>query len=253
MGAGASVAVSTFKVSLDIGSDCGNDELLLRLRGKKTKFALNIEKESLGFETFDKSGALHFPYQAIRSWTTADNYFEIHLGSIDEPLPNETVQKIRVLTNEASDIASTLLKRIHGLMSEMEAKALKKSSFEAICALIVIKEDQNEEDESQTVSLKPDWKTIADNYLHSCEGSFTSSQAIELMGLSAFDRIETAAYLRNRMLNPESFVIVVNALDPADKENLAHLLSVPVKELVGNTGADSATTLTCPSEPSNLR
>ncbi len=60
---------------------------------------------------------------------------------------------------------------------------------------------------------------------------FTAHQAANLVRmvqeLSPFDAMELAILLYSKLLNPESFQLVINAFeDPSDRDNLCHRLGI---------------------------
>lgn len=185
-----------------------------------------ISKESVDFlDPLTKSPIVQFPFQIIVCWGSSRDLFQFNIFKKDLSSENEQKGKgnpILLSTNEGKKIEDAMMKAVKRLMSDMEVKAMSKFEFDMLLSSI------HEEDGS----LVDDWMRIVDQFTSSRR--LIGKQAMELVSAvdsqSPFDKMELICLVFDRVMNKESFQLVINSLeDIVERENIIKRLQADKK------------------------
>ena len=177
---------------------------------------LKISRESLDILSSDTSiPLLQFPYQNILCWGSSSSIFQFTVV-----INNNNNLKVIMRTQYGKQIEDTTMSTVLTLMTLMDKEAITKEQFQSLLLLIYDKDND----------------ILIDTWMHSIETcsitrSFLAKQAMELMILisphAPFEKFDLACLLYNRILNKDSFQLVINTFDNIiDRENLIHRLNL---------------------------
>jgi hypothetical protein len=131
-------------------------------------------------------------------------------------------------TQFGKQIEDTTMSTVLDLMSAMEKEAISKDQFQSLLTLIYDKDND----------------TLTDTWMHAIETCsitrlFLAKQAMELMILisphAPFEKFDLACLLYERILNKDSFHLVINTFDNIiDRENLIHRLNLNKNKFKSN-------------------
>jgi hypothetical protein len=185
---------------------------------------LKISRESLDILSSETSiPLLQFPYQNILCWGSSSSIFQFTVV-----INNNNNLKVIMRTQYGKQIEDTTMSTVLTLMTLMEKEAITKEQFQSLLLLIYDKDND----------------ILIDTWMHSIETcsitrSFLAKQAMELMILisphAPFEKFDLACLLYNRILNKDSFQLVINTFDNIiDRENLIHRLNLNKNKFKSN-------------------
>ena len=185
---------------------------------------LKISRESLDILSSDTSiPLLQFPYQNILCWGSSSSIFQFTVV-----INNNNNLKVIMKTQYGKQIEDTTMSTVLTLMTLMDKEAITKEQFQSLLLLIYDKDND----------------ILIDTWMHSIETcsitrSFLAKQAMELMILisphAPFEKFDLACLLYNRILNKDSFQLVINTFDNIiDRENLIHRLNLNKNKFKSN-------------------
>jgi len=207
--------VSTQMVPI-ISSSPTSSSSSLSLSLLPSNIILKVSRESLDILSSDTSiPLLQFPYQNILCWGSSSSIFQFTVV-----INNNNNLKIIMKTQYGKQIEDTTMSTVLNLMTLMDKEAITKEQFQSLLLLIYDKDND----------------ILQDTWMHSIETcsitrSFLAKQAMELMILisphAPFEKFDLACLLYNRILNKDSFQLVINTFDDIiDRENLIHRLNL---------------------------
>lgn len=235
-------------------------------------FWLRISLESLDFVHCDSLAPLvQFPFQNILCWGSNSKIFQFSVFDVDNCLVGKAPDTIPIylFTSEGKDIEKHLMQTVRGLMADMEAvHTVTKDEFRTLRNLLFNMDSTGNRQPSDGDSaadpsptpptptsstsnpaidsaqaapeLREDWLQVVDQF--SLDRKLLAKQAMELMlligPLQPFDKFDLAVLLSGRILNTESFQLVINTFeDAAERENLILRLGLDRKDFRGKTSA----------------
>ena len=189
-----------------------------------TNVLLKISRESLDILSSEQSiPLLQFPYQNILCWGSSSTVFQFTVV-----VSNNNNIKVVMKTQYGKQIEDTTMSTVLDLMSAMEKEAISKDQFHSLLTFIYDKDND----------------TLIDTWMHSIETCsmtrlFLAKQAMELMILisphAPFEKFDLACLLYERILNKDSFQLVINTFDNIiDRENLIHRLNLNKNKFKSN-------------------
>jgi len=229
------------------------------------RFKLRLGHESLDFLDENNAPLVQFPYQVIISWGHTATAFRFTIpsrGEANVANPKAMVSVcVGTLHGVAPVIDKMIMKTVLKLMDDMknmstvtkeELQMIKRAllvprpvprplsrpaspdagnypATPQIATKILSANDDNEFADMSNAELLDDWFTTVTQFCVS--RNFLAKQAMELVQfigpLAPFERMDLAEMLYSRVLNKESFQLVVNAFeDRGERENLAHRLKL---------------------------
>ena len=243
-------AVRTFVVSLHAW---GKNAVQLPAR-----FTLRISLESLDFVEIETGRPLvQFPFQNILCWGSSSKVFQFSVFDVENCLNGKGSETIPIYlrTTEGRLIEKWIMENVRRLMADMaKPHAVTKAEFRGLKNLLFQITTEQEEvagsraaeapqsfsqnaepaqedapDNSVPVlpadaSLREDWLQVIDQF--SCNGrKFLTKQGMELMlligPLMPFEKFDLALLLYDRIINSESYQLIINTFeDEAERENL---------------------------------
>lgn len=243
---GDMAAVRTFVVSLQAW---GKDAIRL-----PDRFTLRISLESLDFvETETGKPLVQFPFQNILCWGSSSKVFQFSVFDVENCLNGKGSETIPIYlrTTEGRLIEKWIMENVRKLMADMsKSHAVTKAEFRGLKNLLFQITEQEEEAAPKAeatstsppdrgpyekaegsgkmlpagASLREDWLQVIDQF--SCNGrKFLTKQGMELMlligPLMPFEKFDLALLLYDRIINSESYQLIINTFeDEAERENL---------------------------------
>jgi hypothetical protein len=190
-------------------------------------FKLKISYESLDFIRIDDCAPIiQFPFQNIICWgSTVQNFqFKVfHLGKKSDDIEEkDNGYLINLRTLEGKRIEDSTMETVQKLMVDINQRAISRQEFNIL--LDSIFEGEGEE------HLKDDWMSIIDQFTATGR-LFLAKQGMELLikigPLAPFEKFDLACLLYNRIINKNSFQLLVNTFDDEhERENLIHRLQL---------------------------
>jgi len=189
-------------------------------------FSLRINYESLDFVDQHGKPIMQFPFQNILSWGSSSSIFKFNLLDFDK---GKKEFAIVLLTSQGREIEVKTMATVRRLMVDMESKTISNDEYLHLISNIF---DPNH------LELEEGWLATISQF--SIGRAFLAKQCMDLMlmigPIAPFDKTDLACLLFTRILNKESFQLVVNTFDNReDKENLLHFLG----NKKGSKGTDS--------------
>lgn len=198
------------------------------------EFFIRLSYESLDLlHTNTLLPIIQFPYQSIICWGSSAKIFQFNAfpTTLNSNKLKETI-KIIVNTTVGKDIDVMTMSKIRALMSDMESRAVSKDEFITLKRLIMLNQYE----------LVEDWYKIVDQF-SSTGRMFLAKQGMELMQIVAplapFEKHDLALLLYNRILNKESYQLIINVFpDKVDRDNLIHRLCLKPSEQIYTSDCD---------------
>jgi hypothetical protein len=226
-------------------------------------FQLRISLESLDFVTADaaKTPWVQFPFQNILCWGSSSKVFQFSIFDVENCMVGKSPDTIPIYlrTNEGKEIEKWIMENVRRLMADMEKPhAVTKEEYRGLKSLLFQIErssssnDAEEEHEDgsdpppspdaealRDACLRDDWFHVIDQF--STGRLFLAKQGMELMLIigphQPFEKFDLALLLYDRILNPESFQLIINTFeDEAERENLILRLAQDKKDKEARRG-----------------
>ena len=194
-------------------------------------FKLQISYESLDFVTQNDSvPIIQFPFQNIICWGSSNQNFQFKVFNTEKSGDGQKENGIliSVRTIEGKKIEDATMEMVQKLMVDMNQRAISKREFSILLDSIF-------EGEGNT-NLREDWMMIIDQFTSSGR-FFLAKQGMELLvkigPLVPFEKFDLACLLYDRIINKNSFQLLVNTFEDAyDRENLVHRLQLNKSNIV---------------------
>lgn len=190
-------------------------------------FKLKISIESLDFvNKDDDTPIIQFPFQTVICWGSSSQQFQFKIFNFEESSLADSSSAdnsllISLKTSEGKYIEDTILNTVQNLMKDMDSKiSISKQEFNTLVKCLF-------DDDGQ---LKEDFLALIDQF--TCTGRhFLAKQGMELLTLikshAPFEKFDLACLLYNRIVNKESYQLLVNCFDDEqERENLIHRLKL---------------------------
>lgn len=187
-------------------------------------FKLRISYESLDFvKEEDLSPIVQFPYQNIICWGSSHHNFQFKIFNFEENAAAEQKENgilISLKTNQGRTIEDWTMATVQKLMVDIKQRAISKPEFGALLDNIF---DQNQD-------LKENWMQIIEQFTSSGR-LFLAKQGMELLlrigKIAPFDKFELACFLYDRIINKDSYQLLINTFEDAqERDNLIHRLKL---------------------------
>jgi hypothetical protein len=196
-------------------------------------FKLQISYESLDFVTQNSSvPIIQFPFQNIICWGSSTQTFQFKVFNTERSgdSQRENGILISVRTSEGKKIEDATMEMVQKLMVDMNQRAISKREFAILLDSIF------EGDGNTQLELREDWMMIIDQFTSSGR-CFLAKQGMELLikigPLVPFEKFDLACLLYDRIINKNSFQLLVNTFEDAhDRENLVHRLQLNKANIV---------------------
>ena len=196
-------------------------------------FKLQISYESLDFVTQNVSvPIIQFPFQNIICWGSSTQTFQFKVFNTERSgdSQKENGILISVRTSEGKKIEDATMEMVQKLMVDMNQRAISKREFAILLDSIF------EGDGNTQLELREDWMMIIDQFTSSGR-CFLAKQGMELLikvgPLVPFEKFDLACLLYDRIINKNSFQLLVNTFENAhDRENLVHRLQLNKANIV---------------------
>jgi hypothetical protein len=187
-------------------------------------FKLRISYESLDFVTLaEETPIIQFPFQNIICWGSSYQNFQFKLFDLEkvEQEKRDSGILISLKTTQGKIIEDTTMSTVQKLMVDINQRAISKQEFTALINALY--------DEGGEV-LKENWLQIVDQFTTGGR-LFLAKQGMELLmrigSLAPFEKFDLACLLYERIINQNSFQLLVNTFeDPQERENLIHRLKL---------------------------
>lgn len=181
---------------------------------------LRVDGESLTILNAENNMPLrHFAYYTILSWGSSPETFQWKVFNRPDLPPgserNRNTKTFGIHTKKGLELEKVVLKYVKILMADMAKRGISDDTFKGILGQI---------------SMDQRAAAIRDVPSHN---AFTIHQCVSLMRLvekiCPFEKLDVAILLYDRMLNRDSFQLVVNCFDTIqDRENLCYRLKIPI-------------------------
>lgn len=184
-----------------------------------SSFILRISYESLDFlQQSNGRPLVQFPFQNILSWGSSSTLFKFNLLDFDSQGTRKTDVVIILSTTEGRDIEDKTMSTVRKLMADMKSKTVTDSEYLQLLSLIL---------DEQRLHLHEGWLQVIAQF--SVGRTFLAKQCVDLMliigPIAPFEKTDLAFLLYTRLLNKDSFQMVVNVFDSKEeRENLLHSL-----------------------------
>ena len=193
-------------------------------------FKLKVSYESLDFIRIeDETPLIQFPFQNIICWGSSRQNFQFKVFDFQnlDAEKKESGILISLKTTQGRLIEDATMSTVQKLMLDINQRAISKEEFIALQWSIF---NANSE-------LREDWKSVIDQFT-SGGRLFLAKQGMELLikigTLAPFEKFDLACLLYERIINKDSFQLLVNTFpDEQERENLIHRLKLN-KEMVTN-------------------
>eukprot|EP01038_Epipyxis_sp_PR26KG_P011750 gene11750-15722_t len=210
-------------------------------------FKLKVSYESLDFvRVEDESPIIQFPFQNIICWGSSQQNFQFKifdfekLNSVTSPMTTrnskdntETEEEsatdpkidngilISLKTNQGRLIEDTTMSTVQKLMKDINQRAISKAEFHLLIENLF---------ESDKQTLKENWFEIIQQFTAG-ERCLLAKQGMDLLvrigSLAPFEKFDLACFLYDKIINKDSFQLLVNTFDDViEKENLIHRLKL---------------------------
>ena len=226
-------------------------------------FQLRISLESLDFVTADaaKTPLIQFPFQNILCWGSSSKVFQFSIFDVENCIVGKSPDTIPIYlrTNEGKEIEKWIMENVRRLMADMEKPhAVTKEEFRGLKSLLFqIERSSNNDDVEEEqgagsdappspgvealrdACLRDDWLHVIDQF--STGRLFLAKQGMELMLIigphQPFEKYDLALLLYDRILNLESFQLIINTFeDEAERQNLIMRLAQDKKDKEARRG-----------------
>lgn len=228
------------------------------------KFLLRLSFESLDLvNSTNNIPIVQFPFQNILSWGSSNKVFQFTIFDVDNCVHGKAPETIHIYisTSEGKTIEKWIMENVRKLMRDMEEPhAVTKDEFKSLKNLL-FQVDETDENAQTSISteavntpqaapddfeapangqLRDDWLQTIDQF--SINGrKFLAKQGMELMVLIAplqpFEKFDLALLLYDRIINPDSFQLIINTFDDvAERENVIFRLGLEKKSKDAKSG-----------------
>ncbi|KAJ1419587.1 hypothetical protein B484DRAFT_135405 [Ochromonadaceae sp. CCMP2298] len=193
-------------------------------------FKIRVSYESLDFlRSEDDTPLIQFPFQNIICWGSSRQNFQFKVFDFENADADnkETGILISLKTTQGRHIEEVTMGTVQKLMLDINARAISKPEFQALQSTIF---DENQQ-------LREDWLQTIDQFTTGGR-LFLAKQGMELLikigVLAPFEKFDLACLLYERIINKDSFQLLVNTFqDEQERDNLIHRLKLD-KEVVKN-------------------
>mmetsp|Transcript_13453 Transcript_13453/g.22524 ORF Transcript_13453/g.22524 Transcript_13453/m.22524 type:complete len:365 (-) Transcript_13453:529-1623(-) len=197
-------------------------------------FKLRVSYESLDFlRSEDDSPLIQFPFQNIICWGSSRQNFQFKVfdfenTELDTKKDNGIL--ISLKTTQGRLIEDSTMSMVQKLMVDINQRAISKQEFQALQNTIF--------DENQQLREGCDWLQTIDQFTTGGR-LFLAKQGMELLikigDLAPFEKFDLACLLYERIINKNSFQLLVNTFqDEQDRDNLIHRLKLNKEGVVKN-------------------
>ena len=201
------------------------------------EFALRLAYESMDFvprgsdssssSSSKKSNVkpiIQFPYQNIICWGHSHTHFQFRVVNNEKTCASDADFNVVLKTSLGREIEKVTMDTVLILMKAMkEAFVTTKDEFSSLTRELF-----------SGGSLKVDFQHTLEQF--SANRSFTAKQALDLMTLvsphAPFERIDTAIFLFSKIINKDSYQLIVNSFEHRDERDnlLARLRNDKLRE-----------------------
>jgi hypothetical protein len=193
-------------------------------------FKLRISYESLDFVRLeDDAPLIQFPFQNIICWGSSRQNFQFKVFDFQnaDPEKKDSGILISLKSTQGRLIEDATMSTVQKLMVDMKQRAISKEEFLALQETLF---DENGQ-------LVENWLQMI-NQFTSGGRLFVAKQGMELLikigALAPFEKFDLACLLYERIINKDSFQLLVNTFpDELERGNLIHRLKLN-KEIVNN-------------------
>lgn len=192
------------------------------------RFKLRVSYESLDFVREDESPLIQFPYQNIICWGSSRQNFQFKVFDFESPDDDKNNGiLISLKTTQGRLIEDATMATVQKLIVDINHRAISKEEFSALQNTLF---DENG-------NLIDGWISIIDQFTAG-QRLFLAKQGMELLirigNLAPFEKFDLACLLYDRIINKDSFQLLVNTFpDEQERDNLIHRLKLD-KNLVKN-------------------
>jgi hypothetical protein len=168
-------------------------------------FKLRVSYESLDFlRSEDDTPLIQFPFQNIICWGSSRQNFQFKVFDFENAdVDKETGILISLKTTQGRHMEDATMSTVQKLMVDITARAISKPEFQALQWTIF---DDNQQ-------LKEDWLQTIDQFTTGGR-LFLAKQGMELLikigALAPFEKFDLACLLYERIINKNSFQLLVN-------------------------------------------
>lgn len=187
------------------------------------QFKLRVSYESLDFLRMDSSApVIQFPFQNIICWGSSRQNFQFKVFDFanSDPDKKDNGILISLKTTQGRMIEDATMGMVRHLMEDMNHRAISKQEFQALLGTLFINES----------TLEENWLSTIDQF-SSGGRLFLAKQGMELLikigALAPFEKFDLACLLYERIINKDSFQLLVNTFqDELERDNLIHRLKL---------------------------